>query len=84
MIVNEVPHNILFAQALPDGCTDESLSNLFRQQCVGFKEARMVPGKKGIAFVEFQDETQAGLALSQMNGYAIAAEEKLHLTYANK
>lgn len=84
LIVNEVPHNILFAQALPDDCTDNMLSMIFQQQCRGFKEVRMVPGKKGMAFVEFEDEVQAGLALTQLNGFVLSATEKLNLTFANK
>jgi U2 small nuclear ribonucleoprotein B'' len=84
LIVNEVPHNILFAQALPDDCTEHVLSMVFQQQCSGFKEVRMVPGKKGLAFIDFQDEIQAGMALSQLNGFSLSATEQLHLTYANK
>ena len=84
LIENDVPHNILFAQALPDDCTEHVLSMIFQQQCPGFKEVRMIPGRQGIAFIEFQDEVQAGLALSQLNGFAVSATEKLHLTYANK
>ena len=53
---------MLFAQQLPDDCNDAMLAILF-QQFSGFKEVRMVPGKKGLAFVEFLDETSAGLAL---------------------
>ena len=39
-----------------------SLSALF-QQYSGLREVRMVPGKAGLAFIEFGDEMQAIMAL---------------------
>lgn len=96
--VNTVPHNILFAQGLPEHCTQEVLSNLFRQY-VGFVEVRMVPGKREIAFIEFGDSVQAGMALQALHGFklvaaatdsssteesSVASYSLLNLTYANK
>ena len=43
------------------------LSMLF-QQFPGFKEVRMVEAKPGIAFVEFETETQASVALRGCRG----------------
>jgi hypothetical protein len=83
LVVNLVPHRILFAQSLPDDCSDQQLATLF-QQYAGFQEVRMVPGKKGIAFVEFQDVVQAGIALQQLHGFQLTATETLHLTYGNQ
>ena len=60
--INMVPSNVLFAQALPDECNDQMLAMLF-QQYGGFREVRMVPGKKGLAFIEFQDEMTSSVAL---------------------
>mmetsp|Transcript_11926 Transcript_11926/g.19411 ORF Transcript_11926/g.19411 Transcript_11926/m.19411 type:complete len:220 (-) Transcript_11926:17-676(-) len=83
LVVNHVPHRILFAQNLPDECTVEMLTPLF-QQYAGYQEVRMVPGKKGIAFIEFQDLVQAGIALQSLNGFKLSETETLHLTYGNQ
>lgn len=83
LVINSVPHKILFAQALPDDCTDQMLTMLF-QQYPGFVEVRMVPGKKGIAFIEFQDVVPASMALQQLNGFKLADGEVLHLTYGKQ
>ena len=82
LIVNNVPHRILFAQNLPEACTDQMLASLF-QQYAGFQEVRMVSGK-GLAFIEFQDVVQAGIALQQLNGFQLSATDTLNLTYGNQ
>ena len=74
---------VLFAQALPDDCNEMMLGILF-QQYAGFKEVRMVPGKKGIAFVEFADETQAALALSGLDGFKLTPTDTLVLAFAKR
>lgn len=86
LVVNTVPHNILFAQQLPEACTQEILVALF-QQYPGYKEIRMVPGKREIAFIEFIDHIHAGVALQQLNGFKIfgpSSPEVLHLTYGKQ
>jgi U2 small nuclear ribonucleoprotein B'' len=83
LLVNNVPHKTLFAQNVPDECNDRMLSMLF-QPFPGFEGVRMVPGKKGIAFIDFQDVIQAGIALQQLNGFQLTATETLHLTYAKQ
>lgn len=55
------PNKILFLQNLPDSATKEQLVQIYGQ-FDGFREVRMVPGRKGIAFVEYDMEGQAGLA----------------------
>lgn len=83
LMVNNVPHRILFAQNLPDDCTDAMLT-MFFQAYPGFQEVRMVPGKKGLAFIDFQDVIQAGIALKQLNGFKLNANDTLNLTYAKQ
>uniref|UniRef100_A0A6V1NUL1 RRM domain-containing protein n=1 Tax=Heterosigma akashiwo TaxID=2829 RepID=A0A6V1NUL1_HETAK len=78
-----VPHRILFAQNLPDDCNEMMLDMLF-QQYNGYKEVRMVPGKKGLAFIEFGDEMQAGYALQGLNGFKLTPQDLLQLSYARK
>ena len=80
---NNVPHYVLFAQALPEEANQQYLVSLF-QQYPGFQEVRTVPGKHDIAFIQFADEVQAGIALQGLNGFKITATETLHLTYGKK
>lgn len=50
----------------------------------GFQEVRMVPGKKGLAFIEFHDVIQAGIALQQLHGFQLTPTDTLQLTYAKQ
>lgn len=77
-----VPHKILVVQNLPPDCGEAMLLVLF-QSCAGFQEVRIAPGGRGIAFVEFENETQSGMALRQMNGYQISATHSLVVTFSN-
>eukprot|EP00457_Paulinella_chromatophora_P013164 gb/GEZN01013439.1/.p1 GENE.gb/GEZN01013439.1/~~gb/GEZN01013439.1/.p1 ORF type:complete len:222 (-),score=37.86 gb/GEZN01013439.1/:235-900(-) len=77
------PNNILFVEYLPDNCTQDALKTLF-SETGGFKEARLVPGKPGIAFVEFADIYNAGRAKEVFNRYQIATGQFLKITYAKQ
>lgn len=78
-----MPNNVLFAQNLPDDCEDSMLTLLFKTH-VGFKEVRMVPGKKGIAFIEFDGEHNATTALRSLNGFKLTPTISMMLSYAKK
>ncbi|KAL3673106.1 hypothetical protein V7S43_002401 [Phytophthora oleae] len=78
-----VPNKILFLQELPESCNQEMLSVLFKQY-QGFKEVRMVPGKKGLAFVEFGDEAQAAIALQGLFGFKLTPTDALKVSFAKK
>jgi len=52
------PNKILFVQNLPEEYEIEGLTAIFGR-FEGFKEVRMVPGRRGIAFVEYEAETGA-------------------------
>merc|ERR1719431_806956 len=60
-IPEQPPHHILFLTNLPEETNEMMLSMLFNQ-FPGFKEVRLVPGRSDIAFVEFENEVQAGAA----------------------
>jgi len=77
------PNNILFVQNLPEECTPLMLSMLF-QQFPGFKEARLVPGKPGIAFVEFETDMMAGVAMNALNNFKITHQNLMQISYAKK
>ena len=82
LVINTAPHKILFAQNLPNEVTQETLQGLF-QPFQGFKEVRIVPGNRGLAFIEFDNEVQSGIALRQLHGFQLTPTTTLHLTYSS-
>ncbi|CAG8524471.1 5972_t:CDS:2 [Paraglomus occultum] len=77
------PNKILFIQNLPADVTEQSLTALF-QQYPGFKEVRMIPTKKDIAFVEYDTEPQAMAAKETLADHQISPDHKIKITYARK
>jgi len=77
------PNKILFVENLPEQTTDLMLSMLF-QQFPGFKEVRMVTGKQGIAFVEFENEVGAGVAMNGLQHFKITPTHLMVISYAKK
>ncbi|TVU47370.1 hypothetical protein EJB05_06969 [Eragrostis curvula] len=77
------PNNILFIENLPRETTDKMLQLLF-QQYPGFREVRMIEAKPGIAFVEFEDDSQSNVAMMALQGFKIAPEYPMVITYAKK
>ncbi|XP_028828336.1 U2 small nuclear ribonucleoprotein B'' isoform X2 [Denticeps clupeoides] len=77
------PNYILFLNNLPEETNEMMLSMLFNQ-FPGFKEVRLVPGKHDIAFVEFENEGQAGVAKDALQGFRITATCAMKITYAKK
>lgn len=79
-----LPRNsILFLQNLPDDIAESQLVSLF-QQYPGFKEVRTVPGKSGIAFVEYDNEYYSAAAKTALADYQIAPEHRMKVTFARK
>merc|ERR1711865_1180125 len=76
------PNKTLFVENLPTEATDTMLSMLFRQY-PGFQEVRLIGGR-AVAFVDYQNEYQAGMALQGLQGFAMTPEVKLTLSYARK
>jgi len=77
------PNKILFLENLPEGCTDLMIQMLF-QQYPGYKEVRMVQGKSGIAFVEFENETEAGVAMNGLQHFKITPTNLMVVSYAKR
>ncbi len=75
------PNKLLFVDNLPDETTELMLAMLFRQYD-GFAEVRMVPGKAGIAFVEFADPMQATTAKNALQGFKITADKPMRVNFA--
>jgi len=72
---------VLYVEDLPQTST-EALITLF-QEHPGFREVRYV-APKACAFVEFEDEFQAGIALNYLNGFKLTPEKAMKIRYANK
>lgn len=50
----------------------------------GFKEVRLVPGRHDIAFVEFDNEVQAGAARDALQGFKITQANAMKISFAKK
>jgi RNA recognition motif-containing protein len=75
------PNKILFLRGLPDDYGIDELTVIF-SRFEGFKEVRLVPGRKGIAFVEYENEAGAISAKESTNKMTVGAEGKeMTVTY---
>jgi RNA recognition motif-containing protein len=72
------PSHILFASDLPSECNEMMLAMLFRQYS-GFKEVRIA--REGLAFIEFDNEPHATVALQRLNGFQLTTNDVLTLNY---
>jgi RNA recognition motif-containing protein len=77
------PNKILFVENLP-GATTATLLEMLFQQSEGFVEARLIPGKSGIAFVEFGDAFQAEQAKDTLQGFKISGNNQMRISYAKQ
>jgi U2 small nuclear ribonucleoprotein B'' len=76
------PNNILFIESLPADISEPILRSVFGKYN-GFKEIRLYPGK-GIAFVEYDNEINAGGALLGLNNLHLTADCVLKISFAKK
>jgi RNA recognition motif-containing protein len=75
------PNKTLFAQNLPEEYDIDALTSIFGR-FEGFREVRMVPGRKGIAFVEYENETGAINAKENTTGMTLGeAAQVIKITY---
>ncbi|KAK0137389.1 U1 small nuclear ribonucleoprotein A [Merluccius polli] len=82
-IAENPPNHILFLTNLPEETNELMLSMLFNQ-FPGFKEVRLVPGRHDIAFVEFDNEVQAGAARDALQGFKITQTNAMKISFAKK
>mmetsp|Transcript_67404 Transcript_67404/g.133587 ORF Transcript_67404/g.133587 Transcript_67404/m.133587 type:complete len:257 (-) Transcript_67404:286-1056(-) len=78
-----LPNPILFIENLPEAVNDMMLSMLF-QQFPGYKEVRLVPGKGGIAFVEFENESQSTVAMNALQNFKITPQNLMKVSFAKR
>ncbi|KAI0154876.1 RNA recognition domain-containing protein [Xylariaceae sp. FL1272] len=64
------PNKILFVQNLPEDFGIDDLTGLFGR-FEGFREVRLVPGRKGIAFIEYEAEAGAISAKENTAGMSV-------------
>uniref|UniRef100_A0A2K5NSF7 RRM domain-containing protein n=1 Tax=Cercocebus atys TaxID=9531 RepID=A0A2K5NSF7_CERAT len=82
-VLDYPPNYILFLNNLPEETNEMMLSMLFNQ-FPGFKEVCLVPGRHDIAFVEFENDGQAGAARDALQGFKITTSHAMKITYAKK
>ncbi|KAL2267743.1 hypothetical protein VTJ83DRAFT_5020 [Remersonia thermophila] len=73
------PNRILFVQNLPSDADKDSLTSIFGR-FEGFREVRMVPGRSGIAFVEYEAEAGAITAKENTAGLMLG-DKAMKVTY---
>ena len=73
------PNRILFLQNLPEDQDVDGLTAIFAR-FEGFREVRLVPGRKGIAFVEYDAEQGAINAKENTMGMTLGAKT-MKVTY---
>jgi U2 small nuclear ribonucleoprotein B'' len=76
------PNNTLFVENLPADISEPILRSVFSKYN-GFKEIRLFSGK-GIAFVEYDNEINAGGALLGLNNLNLTTDCVLKISFAKK
>ncbi|ORY81351.1 hypothetical protein BCR37DRAFT_348129 [Protomyces lactucae-debilis] len=76
------PHKVLFIQNLPEETTVDIMQAVFSRYA-GFSEVRMVPGRKGIAFVEYKTDQDAIAAREGTRGLQLSGQQ-LKVSYGKK
>ncbi|KAJ1638073.1 hypothetical protein T492DRAFT_946224 [Pavlovales sp. CCMP2436] len=75
------PNKILFVQNLPEQVNEMMLKLLF-QQFDQFEEVRLVPGKVGLAFVEFGSDVQAAVAMKSLQAFKVTPTHRMKISFA--
>jgi len=73
------PNKIIFLQNIPDEYDVEALTTIYGR-FDGFREVRLVPGRKGIAFVEYDAEQGAIMAKENTAGMTLG-DKVIKVTY---
>lgn len=73
------PNKILFLQNVPEDYEVESLTTIF-SRFEGFKEVRLVPGRKGLAFVEYEAE-QGAISAKESTAAMSLGGQQIKVTY---
>jgi hypothetical protein len=75
------PNKTLFVQHLPDDYDVDAVTSIFGR-FEGFREVRLVPGRRGIAFVEYEAEQGAITAKENTAGMTVGDDGRnIKVTY---
>ncbi|KYQ93020.1 U2 small nuclear ribonucleoprotein B [Tieghemostelium lacteum] len=77
------PNKDLFIENLPDKCEPMMLQMLF-SQFEGFKDVTMIPGRKGIAFVMFEDEIKSANAMNHLQHFKVSPEKPMVISFMSQ
>jgi RNA recognition motif-containing protein len=73
----------LFVENLPKEANEGMLLLVF-QKFPGLKEVRLVPHKPGIAFVEYDNEQGASAAMVGLQGFKLATDKPMAISFAKR
>ncbi len=79
----EVADKVLFITNLPEEANEVMITMLF-QQFTGFVNTRILPGRRGMAFVDFDNENNASLAKDSLQGFKISPTNAMKIAFASK
>ncbi|XP_063721704.1 U1 small nuclear ribonucleoprotein A-like [Symsagittifera roscoffensis] len=79
----ESADKVLFITNLPEEANEVMITMLF-QQFTGFVTTRLLPGKRGMAFVDFDNENNASLAKDSLQGFKISPTNAMKIAFASK
>lgn len=83
ILSGEDPNPVLFLEGLPAEVTDDMMAVLF-QQYPGFQSVRLVPGRTGIAFVQFDTAAQSDMAKAALDGFQLAPGVVMKVSFARR
>ncbi|KAH9824864.1 hypothetical protein DFH28DRAFT_877964 [Melampsora americana] len=83
VLSGEDPNPVLFLEGLPAEVTDDMMAVLF-QQYPGFQSVRLVPGRTGIGFVQYDTSSQSDMAKTALDGFQLAPGVMMKVGFARK
>ena len=74
--------SVLMAEDLPAIITEQALHELFGQY-PGLRDLKLIPAR-ALAFIEYESETQAKVAMKGLRGFLLTPDDRLQLKYGKK
>lgn len=78
-----LPNRILFIQNIPPSLPPSNLSDLFRRY-PGFQDLRSIPNRPDVAFVEYENEAQAGAVRQILDKTEIVPGNFIRVSFARR
>ncbi|CAF1014971.1 unnamed protein product [Didymodactylos carnosus] len=83
MIPEQPSNSTLFLSNLPNETTKEMLEILFKQ-FTGYRDVRLIQGREGIAFVDFDKDNQATIAKDALQNFKVTPTNPISISFAKK